>query len=296
MPRKCTVELDVQRISAPGVWLPSGEDVYLSISLFGQEQETRPVRAEFPLIIQERFRFEKTFYGAVISEDVSSYLEGELIVIELLQRGDLYSCDVRLASFTTTARDFLYPYPSRYPSYVSEYREMLLPRTYAFPDVISPKMAFTTKAVITEDYLESALESLEISRRSRSRTRSPARSFTRARSLSLGSIPRVTSPVYSSYTAAELEALTSTSYVSPLRRRSVSPYRYRTDYSPVTVRRSRSPAPLSTRLALERSRSPFRTYPHSILRKSLDDLAVDDLLRYRRYNSPSYYSWRAGYL
>lgn len=46
-------------MSAPGVWLPSKEDVYLSISMFGQYRNTRCLTSVFPLIIHEKFRFEK---------------------------------------------------------------------------------------------------------------------------------------------------------------------------------------------------------------------------------------------
>ena len=44
---------------------------------------------------------------------------------------------VRLASFATSARDFLYPYPTLCPSYASKCREHLLSRTIAFPVGVS---------------------------------------------------------------------------------------------------------------------------------------------------------------
>lgn len=47
------------QVSAPGVWLPSKEPVYLSISLFNQYRNTACHDSVFPLLINEKFRFEK---------------------------------------------------------------------------------------------------------------------------------------------------------------------------------------------------------------------------------------------
>ena len=54
----CKIYLSPQ-VSAPGVWLPSREDVYLSICLFGQYRTTRLVTSVFPLPLHEHFVFEK---------------------------------------------------------------------------------------------------------------------------------------------------------------------------------------------------------------------------------------------
>lgn len=293
MPKRCTIDVDIQRVSAPGVWLPSGEDVYLSISVFGQYRETLQVRAEFPLLFHERFRFEKTFYSARVQSDVADLLEDEIITIELLQLADYCSVGVRLAEFCTTVRDFLYPYPSAYPSYFSEYREMLLPRTVVFPDIISPKLMFTTRAKIEDGPLDRALEDLTISRRSRSRSRSLTRrsSLTRPRSLSLSDISRRsrydTKPLYS--TADYLDTYDYDDPVTYVRPRSRSPYTYRSSYTS-PVRRSPSPAPLVRSRSLTRSLSPWR-YSSTLIR-SYDDLELDRLLGYRRYYPKYYYTDR----
>ncbi|XP_052777262.1 spermatogenesis-associated protein 6-like isoform X7 [Mya arenaria] len=190
MPRRalrCVVDLNIQRVSAPGVWLPSREDCYISISLFGQYRNTRNVLSVFPIILHEPFRFEKTYYTALDPQDVAEFLEDELVVVELLQYSDYSNGAIRLASFSTSAREFLFPYPSLCPSYTSDSREILLSRTIAWPG-ISPKLEFTTKTVIKEsrspelDALEDALEEERLARRARSRSR--GRSLTRSRSLS----------------------------------------------------------------------------------------------------------------
>ncbi|KAK3607373.1 hypothetical protein CHS0354_035712 [Potamilus streckersoni] len=189
MPRRalrCVVDLDINRVSAPGVWLPSREDVYLSISLFGQYRNTRTVISVFPLILHEHFRFEKTYYTAVDPAHVAEFLEDELVIFELVQLCDYSDGAIRLASFSTDARDFLYPYPTLAPSYAPTEREILMSRTVAFPG-ISPKIEFTSKTTIKEsrspelDALEDAMEEREILRaRSRSRTRSRSRQRTRS--------------------------------------------------------------------------------------------------------------------
>ncbi|CAG5117849.1 unnamed protein product, partial [Candidula unifasciata] len=116
-----------------------------------------------------------TYYTAVDPAQVAEILEDELIIFELVQLSEYTDGAVRLASYSTNARDFLYPYPCLAPSYSSHDREILMCRTIAFPG-ISPKLEFSTKTVIKEsmasalDVLEDGEESGRKSRRS-SRTR-----------------------------------------------------------------------------------------------------------------------------
>ncbi|XP_045157510.2 spermatogenesis-associated protein 6-like isoform X10 [Mercenaria mercenaria] len=222
MPRRalrCVVDLELDRVSAPGVWLPSREDVYVSISVFGQYRNTRNLTSIFPLILHEPFRFEKTYYTAVDPQDVAEFLEDELVVIELLQYSDYSDGAIRLASYSTSARDFLFPYPSLCPSYTSACREILLSRTIAWPG-ISPKLEFTTKTVIKEsqspelDALEDALEEEKLARRARSRSRS--RSRARGRSMSRSRSRTRTCRSYSSDSDSALESYDSDpSYMRP---------------------------------------------------------------------------------
>ncbi|XP_060605919.1 spermatogenesis-associated protein 6-like isoform X13 [Ruditapes philippinarum] len=222
MPRRalrCVVDLDLARVSAPGVWLPSREDLYISISVFGQYRNTRNVTSIFPMILHEPFRFEKTYYTAVDPQDVAEFLEDELVVIELLQYSDYSDGAVRLASYSTSAREFLFPYPSLCPSYTSACREILLSRTIAWPG-ISPKLEFTTKTVIKEsqspelDALEDALEEEKLARRARSRSRSMSR--TRGRSMSRSRSRTRTCRSYSSDSDSALESYDSDpSYMRP---------------------------------------------------------------------------------
>ncbi|CAC5399163.1 SPATA6 [Mytilus coruscus] len=187
MPRRalrCVVDLKIRAVSAPGVWLSSREDVYLSISLFGQYRNTSLVPSIFPLLFKEDFVFEKTYYTALDPSDISDYLEDELVIFELLQLSEYCDGAVRLGSYSCNAKDFLFPYPSLAPCYASTAREILLNRTIDFPG-ISPKLEFITVTNIKEsvspelDALDEALMDARKSRR-RSRSRSRSRPSSRA--------------------------------------------------------------------------------------------------------------------
>ncbi|XP_061166074.1 spermatogenesis-associated protein 6-like isoform X3 [Saccostrea echinata] len=180
MPRRalrCVVDLKLRAVTAPGVWLPSREDVYVSISLFGQYKNTCLLESVFPLIIREDFTFEKTYYTALDPSEVVDYLEDELIVFELLQLSEFGGAN-RLASYSSSARDFLYPAPSLSPCYASGAREILFHRSIDFPG-ISPKLEFVSITNIKESLspeLDALEDSLREERRSRRRSRSRSRS------------------------------------------------------------------------------------------------------------------------
>ena len=51
------------QVRAPGVYFLSQEDVYLSVSLFGNSQRTRLLSAVFPLCVQQDLVFDKVREG-----------------------------------------------------------------------------------------------------------------------------------------------------------------------------------------------------------------------------------------
>jgi len=170
-------------VSAPGVWLPCKEDVYLSVSLFNQYRNTRLITSTFPLLIHEKFRFEKTYYTALDPGHVAEMLADELVIFEMVQLSEYSDGACRLASYSSNCRDFLYPYPTLAPSYSAHDREVLMSRTVAFPG-ISPKLEFTTKTTIKESYspeLDALDDAVE---QSRSRSRTRRKPTVRSRSLS----------------------------------------------------------------------------------------------------------------
>lgn len=180
---RCIVDLELHLVSAPGVWLPCKEDVYLSVSLFNQYRNTRLITSTFPLLIHEKFRFEKTYYTALDPGHVAEMLADELVIFEMVQLSEYSDGACRLASYSTNCRDFLYPYPTLAPSYSAHDREVLMCRTVAFPG-ISPKLEFSTKTTIKESYspeLDALDDAVE---QSRSRSRTRRKPTVRSRSLS----------------------------------------------------------------------------------------------------------------
>lgn len=66
----------ILQVSCPGVWLRSNNEIYLTICLFGKYQRTSLIEPVFPLVVMERFKFEKIFYTAIDPAEVSDMLEG----------------------------------------------------------------------------------------------------------------------------------------------------------------------------------------------------------------------------
>ncbi|KAK2898362.1 hypothetical protein Q8A67_009780 [Cirrhinus molitorella] len=144
---KCTVVLDIQSITCPGVVLPSQEDIYVSVRIMGQYQKSKCVPPVFPLLLHERMLFVKTFVGAVDPGAIAEHLENDTTSLELIQlvppEGEI------LATFEEDTREFLYPGPRLTPRSPGPEREILMKRSISFPG-ISPKVEFSTTSIIEE--------------------------------------------------------------------------------------------------------------------------------------------------
>ncbi|XP_036435088.1 spermatogenesis-associated protein 6 isoform X2 [Colossoma macropomum] len=144
---KCTVELKVHAITCPGVFLPSREDIYLSVRMMGQYRKTKCLPFDFPLLMHEKMVFTKTFTGAVDPGDIADHLENDTTCFELIQlvppEGEI------LATLEENTRDFLYPGPRLTPQTPGSEREILMKKSVSFPG-ISPKVEFSTTSVIEE--------------------------------------------------------------------------------------------------------------------------------------------------
>ncbi|XP_016301649.1 spermatogenesis-associated protein 6-like isoform X1 [Sinocyclocheilus anshuiensis] len=144
---KCTVKVDIQSITCPGVVLPSQEDIYVSVRIMGQYQKSKCVPPVFPLLLHEKMVFVKTFVGAVDLGAVAEHLENDTTSLELIQlippEGEI------LATFEEDTREFLYPGPRLTPRSPGPEREILMKRSISLPG-ISPKVEFSTTSIIEE--------------------------------------------------------------------------------------------------------------------------------------------------
>ncbi|XP_019904315.1 spermatogenesis-associated protein 6 isoform X2 [Esox lucius] len=146
---KCTVKIEIQTITCPGVVLPNQEDVYLSVCIMGQFKKTRCLPPVFPLLFHEKMIFMKTFSGVADPGQIANLLEADTTSFELIQlvppEGD------SLATIEENTRDFLYPGPrlTTSPRAAGPGREMLMSRSVSFPG-ISPKVEFASTSIIEE--------------------------------------------------------------------------------------------------------------------------------------------------
>ncbi|XP_061165971.1 spermatogenesis-associated protein 6-like [Saccostrea echinata] len=153
MPRlRCVVDLKLRSVKAPGVYFLSREDVCLSVSLFGQNKSTRLLTSTFPLYIQQDLVFDKTYYTSGLSSEVLDRLRDELIVFELVQLSR-YGGSVRLASYSASAREVLFPITSGSLYHSSPIREIPLRRLIDFPGENPIWLEFSTVTDITETIL-----------------------------------------------------------------------------------------------------------------------------------------------
>ncbi|XP_068262921.1 spermatogenesis-associated protein 6 isoform X2 [Nyctibius grandis] len=160
MPRKallCALQLDVRLITCPGVLLKDKEELYLSVSVLGQNKKTRCVPAVFPLLFQEKLVFEKVFADVVDPGDLVELLEFDTAVLELIQ---LIPPGKILAMYEENTRDFLFPDPKLTCGHHGLDREILMKRSSSFTG-IAPKLRFSTTSLITESLLSSGTSPIQ---------------------------------------------------------------------------------------------------------------------------------------
>ncbi|XP_029107619.1 spermatogenesis associated 6-like protein isoform X4 [Scleropages formosus] len=130
---RVVAELHLRAVTCPGVFLPDKDDLYLSVCLMGQYKKSECVSPLFPLVFEEKMRFEKIF------KHVSDPAE----VAELLELGE------SLAHIEQDVRQFLFPEPKLVPPSPGVDREVLMMRASNFPG-IAPRLEFSTRTTIRD--------------------------------------------------------------------------------------------------------------------------------------------------
>ncbi|XP_051785770.1 spermatogenesis associated 6-like protein isoform X2 [Erpetoichthys calabaricus] len=144
---KAVIEVQLHAVTCPGVFLQDKDDVYLSVSLFGQYKKSKCLRPVFPLLLHEKMTFKKVFPQAMDPAIMADMLECETVKFELIQLTP--PGGEALAGYEEDVRRFLFPEPKLAPMLPGVDREVLMRRTPSFPG-IAPKLEFSTKTVIAE--------------------------------------------------------------------------------------------------------------------------------------------------
>ncbi|CAH1644531.1 unnamed protein product [Spodoptera littoralis] len=143
-----TVEIDVQRVSCPGVWLCQDGRVSLTVFALGTSYQTCLLPPIFPLMFKDIFYFRKRFQESCALNNICCLLKEETIYCELVQWCDDCASSecVILAQYLGALNDVLFP-----PNMCSnDGVDLLMRRAKDFPGILSPKIEIATKVRIDE--------------------------------------------------------------------------------------------------------------------------------------------------
>ena len=145
------VELTVQKISCPGVWLCSNGKVSLQLAMLDSDIQTEAYKPIFPITFNEKFVFFKTFIKERRLNELQRSLNHEWFAAELIQ---WRNCDegVVLARFQTTLDDLLYPCNLKNLNVSGTDIDLLMQATNLFPGTLLPKLTLGTKTTIKETF------------------------------------------------------------------------------------------------------------------------------------------------
>ncbi|XP_059052515.1 spermatogenesis-associated protein 6 isoform X2 [Achroia grisella] len=143
-----TVEIDIQRVSCPGVWLCQDGRVSLTVFALGTSYQTCMLPPTFPLTFKDVFYFRKTFQETCALNNICCLLKDETIYCELVQWSE--NCQsgecIILAQYLGAVNDVLFP-PNMCSS---DGVDLLMRRSKDFPGILSPKIEIATKVRIDE--------------------------------------------------------------------------------------------------------------------------------------------------
>ncbi|XP_072940986.1 spermatogenesis-associated protein 6 isoform X1 [Epargyreus clarus] len=143
-----TIELEVQRVSCPGVWLCQDGRVSLSVFALGTSYQTCLLPPNFPLVFKDVFYFRKRFQESCALNNICCLLRDETIYCELIQWCQDCNSEqcVVLAQYLGSLNDVLFP-----PNMCSmDGVDLLMRRSKQFPGILAPKIEIATKVRIDE--------------------------------------------------------------------------------------------------------------------------------------------------
>ncbi|XP_041976081.1 spermatogenesis-associated protein 6 [Aricia agestis] len=143
-----TIEIEVEKVSCPGVWLCQDGRVSLTVFALGTSYQTCLLPPTFPLTFKDVFYFRKRFKEACAVNNICCLLKDETVYCELVQWSeDCASGEcVMLAQYLGSLNDMLFP-PN---TCSSDGVDLLMRRTKDFPGILSPKIEIATKVRIDE--------------------------------------------------------------------------------------------------------------------------------------------------
>ncbi|KAJ0179716.1 hypothetical protein K1T71_004307 [Dendrolimus kikuchii] len=143
-----TVEVEVQRVSCPGVWLCQDGRVSLTVFALGTSYQTCLLPPAFPLMFKDMFYFRKRFQETCALNNICCLLKEETVYCELVQWSENCmsgECTI-LAQYLGALNDVLFP-----PNMCSnDGVDLLMRRSKEFPGILSPKIEIATKVRIDE--------------------------------------------------------------------------------------------------------------------------------------------------
>ncbi|KAJ8920212.1 hypothetical protein NQ315_011873 [Exocentrus adspersus] len=142
------VELDVQKVTCPGVWLCSNGKVSLQMYMLDSSIQTSSCKPTFPIYFHEKFVFYKTFTNDRRLNELQRSLNHEWFYAELVQ-WQSYDEGCVLATFQAPLDDLLYPSSFRRLTNGVDV-DLLMEPTELFPGTIAPKLEVGTKTTIEE--------------------------------------------------------------------------------------------------------------------------------------------------
>ncbi|XP_077390016.1 spermatogenesis-associated protein 6 isoform X2 [Festucalex cinctus] len=154
---KCTVLLDIHKVSCRGFRLSKTGDIYLSVCIMGQCRKTSCLPPRFPLYFNQRLVFEKTYPNAVDPSAVTDLLKADTTSFQLNQSVSPVSESKTLATMMQNSKDFLKPGPSLSGAKDPTQRDAMMTARSSTVHGSFPTVHFTVTSFVEEsDWIDSS--------------------------------------------------------------------------------------------------------------------------------------------